>query len=60
MTTFTGWPADAVALPADIAADSRPEVWAAHRERYALAVRAPLRTLAAALDDTHVGPPAPA
>jgi uncharacterized protein (DUF2461 family) len=48
---FTGWPADATVLLADLAADNTPEFWAAHRERYAAAVRAPLLALAAALGD---------
>lgn len=46
---FTGWPADATVLLARLAADNTPEFWAAHRERYAGAVRGPLLALAAEL-----------
>jgi uncharacterized protein (DUF2461 family) len=44
-TRFAGWPAEATAFLADIAATNTAEFWAAHRERYAVAVRGPLRAL---------------
>jgi Conserved hypothetical protein (DUF2461) len=48
MNTFTGWPADAPALLAGIAADNRAERWDAHHED---ALRAPVRALVADLHD---------
>lgn len=54
MTTtppFTGWPAPASALLAALAADNTDDAFAALRERYDAAVRAPTRALAAALGD---------
>jgi uncharacterized protein (TIGR02453 family) len=48
-TLFMGWPADATAFLADIAAANTAEFWAAHRERYEVAVRGPLRALVAEL-----------
>jgi hypothetical protein len=49
-TSFTGWGPDATAFLAAIAADNTPVFWAAHRERFESALRAPLRALAAALE----------
>jgi hypothetical protein len=50
MTTFTGWSAEATALLAEIAADNTRESWAVHGPRHAVAVRAPMRALAAELE----------
>jgi uncharacterized protein (DUF2461 family) len=49
-TTSPGWPAEATALLAALAADNTPERFAALRERYEAAVLAPTRALAAALE----------
>ena len=48
-TTFDGWPAEAPALLAEIAADNRAERWPALRERHAALVRGPTLALAAEL-----------
>jgi uncharacterized protein (DUF2461 family) len=42
---FRGWPADATAFLAEIAADNTAEFWAAHRQRHAASVLPPLRAL---------------
>ncbi|HXV93409.1 MAG TPA: DUF2461 family protein, partial [Pseudonocardia sp.] len=49
-STFTGWPTDATAFLAGIAADNTREFWEANRHRYAEAVLPPLRALAAGLE----------
>lgn len=43
---FEGWPADATAFLAELAADNTAEFWSAQRHRHAQAVRAPLQALA--------------
>lgn len=48
---FAGWPADATAFLAELAADNRREFWEAHRERYTVSVLPPLQALAVALRD---------
>ena len=48
-TTFDGWPVEAPALLAEIAADNRAERWPALRERHAALVRGPTLALAAEL-----------
>ncbi len=48
-TTFDGWPAEAPALLAEIAADNRADRWPALRERHAALVRGPTLALAAEL-----------
>lgn len=50
-TTFTGWPAPALPLLAEIAADNRTERWPQWRERHERDVRGPMRALAAELAD---------
>lgn len=50
MTTFEGWPADAVAVLAEIAADNQAERWPDLRDRHTAAVRGPTLALAAALE----------
>jgi hypothetical protein len=49
-TTFDGWPAEATALLADIAADNRADRWPELRARHAALVRGPTRALAAELE----------
>lgn len=51
MHGFTGWPADATAFLAEIAGDNTREFWTAQQHRHAAAVQAPMRALAAALED---------
>jgi uncharacterized protein (DUF2461 family) len=46
---FEGWPADATAFLAGIAADNTAEFWAANRHRHTASVLAPLQALAAEL-----------
>jgi uncharacterized protein (DUF2461 family) len=46
---FAGWPAEATAFLADVAAANTAQFWAAHRGRYDIAVRGPLRALVADL-----------
>jgi hypothetical protein len=48
-TTFDGWPVEAPALLAEIAADNRADRWPALRERHAALVRGPTLALAAEL-----------
>jgi Conserved hypothetical protein (DUF2461) len=48
-TTFDGWPVEAPALLAEIAADNRAERWPALRERHAALVRGPTLALATEL-----------
>jgi Conserved hypothetical protein (DUF2461) len=48
-TTFDGWPVEAPALLAEIAADNRADRWPALRERHAALVREPTLALAAEL-----------
>lgn len=48
-TTFRGWPVDATAFLAELAADNSAEFWAAQGHRHAEAVLPPLRALAAEL-----------
>ena len=48
-TTFDGWPVEAPALLAEIAADNRAERWPELREGHAAVVRGPTLALAAAL-----------
>ena len=50
-TTFDGWPVEAPALLAEIAADNRAERWPELREGHAAVVRGPTLALAAALAD---------
>ncbi|WP_219413913.1 DUF2461 family protein [Pseudonocardia nigra] len=50
MDGFQGWPTDATAFLAEIAADNSAEFWAAHRHRHTAAVHAPMRALAADLE----------
>jgi uncharacterized protein (DUF2461 family) len=50
MPEFRGWPADATAFLAGIAADNTREFWERHRDRHATAVHAPTRALAAELE----------
>jgi hypothetical protein len=47
---FEGWPADATAFLAEIAADNTREFWTQHRHRHATAVHPPMRALAAELE----------
>ena len=49
-TTFEGWPAEATALLADIAADNRADRWPELREGHAALVRGPTLALAAELE----------
>ena len=49
-TTFDGWPAEATALLADIAADNRADRWPELREGHAALVRGPTLALAAELE----------
>ena len=49
-TTFEGWPAEAPALLADIAADNRADRWPELREGHAALVRGPTLALAAELE----------
>ncbi len=49
-TGFHGWPGDATAFLAGIAADNTREFWAEHRHRHAAVVHAPMRALAAELE----------
>jgi hypothetical protein len=49
-TTFEGWPAEATALLADIAADNRADRWPELREGHAALVRGPTLALAADLE----------
>ncbi|MHA6628846.1 DUF2461 family protein [Pseudonocardia sichuanensis] len=49
MTTFEGWPGDATAFLAEIAADNTREFWSVHGHRHA-AAHAPMRALAAELE----------
>lgn len=49
-TSFDGWPADATAVLAEIAADNRAERWAELRDRHTAAVRGPTVALAAELE----------
>ena len=49
-TTFDGWPVEAAALLADIAADNRADRWPELREGHATLVRGPTLTLAAELE----------
>ena len=46
---FTGWPADAMAFLAAIAADNTAEFWDANRHRYTASVLPPMQEMAAAL-----------
>ena len=55
-TQFAGWPADATAFLAEIAATNTAEFWAANRQRHADAVDAPTHALAVALQ-AEFGPP---
>lgn len=48
-TTFDGWPADALAMLAEIAEDNRADRWAELRDRHTAAVRGPTLALAAEL-----------
>ncbi len=50
METFEGWPADAVAVLAEIAADNQAERWPDLRDRHTAAVRGPTLALAAGLE----------
>ena len=50
-TTFDGWPVEAPALLAEIAADNRADRWPELREGHAALVRGPTLALAAALAD---------
>ncbi|MDT7575483.1 MAG: hypothetical protein QOH17_1816, partial [Pseudonocardiales bacterium] len=38
MTTFDGWPAEALSVLAEIAADNRADLWPELRDRHAAAV----------------------
>ena len=49
-TTFDGWPVEATALLADIAADNRADRWPELREGHATLVRGPTLALAAELE----------
>ena len=49
-TTFDGWPAEATALLAEIAADNRADRWPELREGHAALVRGPTLALAAELE----------
>jgi uncharacterized protein (DUF2461 family) len=49
-TSFEGWPADALAVLAEIAADNRAELWQEVRDRHTAAVRGPTLALAAELE----------
>ena len=49
-TTFHGWPVEATALLADIAADNRADRWPELREGHATLVRGPTLALAAKLE----------
>jgi hypothetical protein len=49
MDVFTGWPVEAPALLAEIAADNRADRWPELRERHAALVRGPTLALAAEL-----------
>jgi len=49
-TTFHGWPVEATALLADIAADNRADRWPELREGHATLVRGPTLALAAELE----------
>ena len=50
MPEFHGWPADATAFLAEIAADNTREFWDRNRDRHAAAVHAPTVALAAELE----------
>jgi Conserved hypothetical protein (DUF2461) len=47
--TFDGWPAEALSVLAEIAADNRADLWPELRDRHAAAVRGPTVALAAEL-----------
>ena len=49
MTTFDGWPAEALSVLAEIAADNRGDLWPELRDRHAAAVRGPTVALGAEL-----------
>jgi hypothetical protein len=48
-TTFDGWPAEALSVLAEIAADNRADLWPELRDRHAAAVRGPTLALGAEL-----------
>jgi hypothetical protein len=48
-TTFDGWPAEALSVLAEIAADNRADLWPELRDRHAAAVRGPTVALGADL-----------
>jgi uncharacterized protein (DUF2461 family) len=50
MHQFHGWPADATAFLAEIAADNSPEFWREHRHRHGASVHGPMAALAAELE----------